>query len=56
MCIIQCLSVVVDRLTRNAHFVPYRTTNFMQKMTELYIREIVRLHGVLVSIVSDRDP
>jgi hypothetical protein len=48
--------VVIDRLTKSAHFVPYKTTDSMQKMNELYIREIVRLHGVLVSIVSDRDP
>ena len=47
--------VVVDRLTKLAHFLPYRMTYRMEQMTELYVREIVRLHGVPVSIVSDRD-
>jgi transposase InsO family protein len=46
----------VDRFTKSAHFVPYKMNDSMQKMTELYIREIVRLHGVPVSIISDRDP
>jgi hypothetical protein len=48
--------VIVDRLTKSAHFIPYRINDSMQKMAELYIREIVRLHGVPNSIVSDRDP
>jgi hypothetical protein len=48
--------VIVDRLTKSAHFIPYKINDSMQKMTELYIREIVRLHGVPNSIVSDRDP
>jgi hypothetical protein len=48
--------VIVDRLTKSAHFVPYKMNDSMQKMAELYIREIVRLHGVPVSITSDRDP
>jgi hypothetical protein len=48
--------VIVDRLTKSAHFVPFKITDSMQKLAELYIREIVRLHGVPVSIVSDRDP
>jgi hypothetical protein len=48
--------VIVDRLTKSAHFIPYKINDSMQKMAELYIREIVRLHGVPNSIVSDRDP
>jgi hypothetical protein len=48
--------VVVDRLFKSALFVPYKTTDFIQKMTKLYIREIDRLHGVPISIVSDRVP
>jgi hypothetical protein len=48
--------VIVDRLTKSAHFIPYKISDSMQKMAELYIREIVRLHGVSNSIVSDRDP
>jgi hypothetical protein len=48
--------VIVDRLTKSAHFVPYNMNDSMQKMAELYIREIVRLHGVPVSITSDQDP
>ena len=48
--------VIVDRLTKSAHFFPYKINDSMQKMAELYIREIVRLHEVPISIVSDRDP
>ena len=48
--------VVVDRLTKSAHFLPVRTDYSLDKLTELYIKEIVRLHDILVSIISDRDP
>ena len=48
--------VVVDRLTKSAHFLPVRTDYSLDKLTELYIKEIVRLHGIPISIISDRDP
>ena len=48
--------VVVDRLTKSAHFLPMRVTNSIDALSRLYIQEIVKLHGVPVSIVSDRDP
>ncbi|KAL4339993.1 hypothetical protein GQ457_08G031450 [Hibiscus cannabinus] len=48
--------VIVDRFTKCAHFLPIHTTYTYDKLAELYIREIVRLHGVPKSIVSDRDP
>ncbi|KAL4383820.1 hypothetical protein GQ457_15G019280 [Hibiscus cannabinus] len=48
--------VIVDRFTKCAHFLPVHTTYTYDKLAELYIREIVRLHGVPKSIVSDRDP
>ena len=48
--------VMVDRLTKSTHFLPIRATDSVDTLSRLYIREIVRLHGVLVSIVSDRDP
>ena len=47
--------VVVDRLTKSAHFVPGKSTYTASKWAQLYMSEIVRLHGVPVSIVSDRD-
>ncbi|KAL0553855.1 hypothetical protein IC582_007759 [Cucumis melo] len=47
--------VVVDRLTKSAHFVPGKSTYTASKWARLYMSEIVRLHGVPVSIVSDRD-
>ena len=48
--------VIVDRLTKSAHFLAVRITFTLEEFCRLYIREIVRLHGVPVSIVSDRDP
>ncbi|GMI63339.1 hypothetical protein HRI_000003200 [Hibiscus trionum] len=47
--------VIVDRLTKCAHFLHVHTTYTLDKLAELYIAEIVRLHGVPKSIVSDRD-
>ena len=48
--------VVVDRLTKSTHFLPVRTDYSLDKLEELYIKEIVRLHGIPVSIISERDP
>ncbi|KAG8498732.1 hypothetical protein CXB51_005083 [Gossypium anomalum] len=48
--------VIVDRLTKSAHFILVRTDYSLNKLAELYIREIVRLHGTPLSIISDRDP
>ena len=48
--------VVVDRLTKSAHFLPGKATYTVDNWAQLYVKEIVRLHGVPVSIVSDRDP
>jgi hypothetical protein len=47
--------VVVDRLTKSAHFDPIRMNYSLDKLAEIYVNEIVRLHGVPVSIISDRD-
>ena len=48
--------VIIDRLTKSAHFIPVRIDYSMDRLAELYVDEIVRLHGVPLSIVSDRDP
>ncbi|KAG8480932.1 hypothetical protein CXB51_025599 [Gossypium anomalum] len=48
--------VVVDRLTKSTHFIPVRTDYSLDKLAELYVSQIVRLHEVPISIVSDRDP
>ena len=48
--------VIVDRLTKSAHFLAVRMTFTLEELCRLYIREIVRLHEVPVSIVSDKDP
>ena len=48
--------VIVDRLTKSAHFIPIRIDYSMDRLIELYVDEIVRLYGVSLSIVSDGDP
>ena len=47
--------VIVDQLTKSTHFLAVRMTFTLERFCRLYIREIVRLHGVPISIVSDRD-
>ena len=48
--------VIVDRFTKSAHFIPINIRFSLEKLTSLYISEIVRLHDVSSTIVSDRDP
>ena len=48
--------VIVDRLTKSAHFIPVVTTYTSERLAQIYIQEIVRLHGVPISIISDRGP
>ncbi|KAA3470204.1 DNA/RNA polymerases superfamily protein [Gossypium australe] len=48
--------VVIDRLTKSAHFIPVHTDYPPEKLADLYVFEIVRLHGIPLSIISDRDP
>jgi len=46
--------VIVDRMTKSAHFLPVKTTHSAEDYAKLYFQEVVRLHGVPVSIISDR--
>ena len=48
--------VIVDWLTKSTHFLAMRMTFTLEEFCLLYIHEIIRLHGVPVSIVSNKDP
>nr|GEX85066.1 putative reverse transcriptase domain-containing protein [Tanacetum cinerariifolium] len=47
--------VIVDRLTKSAHFLPMRENDPIEKLMKLYMKEVVTRHGVPVSIISDHD-
>ncbi|GJU15854.1 reverse transcriptase domain-containing protein [Tanacetum coccineum] len=47
--------VIVDCLTKSAHFIPTRETDSMETLTRLYIKEIVSWHGMPISIILDHD-
>lgn len=47
--------MIIDRLTKLAHFLPIGTTFTLDKLASLYVKEVVRLHGILVSIVLYKD-
>ncbi|GJR07623.1 putative reverse transcriptase domain-containing protein, partial [Tanacetum coccineum] len=44
-----------DRLTKSAHFLPMKKTDSMEKLMQLYLKEVMCRHGVPVLIISDRD-
>ncbi|WMV42682.1 hypothetical protein MTR67_036067, partial [Solanum verrucosum] len=48
--------VVVDRLTKSAYFISIKLNYNAEQLAKVYVKEIVRLHGVPLSIISDRDP
>lgn len=48
--------VIIDRLTKSAHFIPINQTFSLERLAQIYVNEIFRLHGIPTSIVSERDP
>jgi transposase InsO family protein len=48
--------VVVDNLTKVAHFIPLKTTHKATNVVDIFLKEVARLHGIPKMIVSDRDP
>lgn len=48
--------MIVDRLTKAAHFLPVKATFSVAKLAQLNIGRMVSLHGIPISIISDRGP
>lgn len=46
---------IVDRLTKSTHFLSYKIRTSIEKLIVMYMIEVIKLHGVLVSMVSNRD-
>nr|GFC94262.1 putative reverse transcriptase domain-containing protein [Tanacetum cinerariifolium] len=47
--------VIVNRLTKSAHFLPMREDDTLEKLIRQYLKEVVSRHEVPLSIISDRD-
>jgi len=47
--------VIVDRLTKSAHFLAIKVIFTVEQLAELYLKEVVRLHGISLFIVSHQD-
>ncbi|GKA88183.1 reverse transcriptase domain-containing protein [Tanacetum coccineum] len=52
---LETIWVIVDRLTKSAHFLPIRENDPLDKLARLYLNRIVARHEILVSIICDRD-
>ena len=52
----EAIWVIVDRMTKTTHFILVKMNYSLDQLAQIYIDKIVSLHGVLASIVSDRDP
>lgn len=51
-----CIMVVVDKLTKSAHFIPIKITFDARVVAQVFLREVIRLHGVPRILILDRDP
>ena len=49
------IMVVVNKMTKETHFIPVKTTHKAADITNIYMKEVARLHGIPKAIVSDRD-
>ena len=49
------IMVVVDKLTKDAHFIPLKTTHKVVDVADIFLKEVARLHGIAKMIVFDRD-
>jgi transposase InsO family protein len=50
------IMVVVDKLTKDAHFIPLKTTQKVVDVVDIFLKEVACLHKIPKTIVSDRDP
>ena len=48
--------VIMDRLTKSAHFLPIKIFSSLDRLARLYVNKIMSKHGVSASIILDRDP
>ena len=49
------IMVVVDKLTKSAHFISLKTTHKATDVVDIFMKEVARLHEIPKTIVSDRD-
>ena len=52
---VDAIWVIVDRLTKSAHFIPISEASSSERLADIYVKEVVARHGVPVSVISDRD-
>ena len=48
--------VVVDKFSKEAHFILVKTTYKAANIVDIFLKQIFRLHGILKVIISDKDP
>jgi hypothetical protein len=53
-CKFDSIWVILDRLSKSAHFIPVNTKYRVEKYAEIYIAHVICLHGVLKMIISDQ--
>jgi len=52
----EAIWVMVDRLTKSTRFIPIKSNRATSSLAQIYVWEVVQLHRVPISIVSDKDP